>query len=123
MLDEQIHLYGHTEKSIEETIRRCLDKNILKEYLESRESEVHDIMFTLFDEEKYRELYLEELKEDAQAEGREEGRAEGMEKSLISSIKNIMESLNISVDKAMDALKIPNEKREYYKTQVMEKVL
>ena len=111
MLDEQIQLYGYTKKAITETIRICLDKNILKEFLESRRNEVNDIMFMLFDEELQQKLHDKETKETAMEEGRVEG--------LITSIKNLMESLNIPIDKAMDVLKVPNDKREYYKTQIV----
>ena len=107
MLDEQIQLYGYTEKAITETIRICLDKNILKEFLESRRNEVNDIMFMLFDEELQQKLHDKETKETA------------MEEGLMTSIKNLMESLNIPIDKAMDVLKVPNDKREYYKTQIV----
>lgn len=52
--DEQKKIYGRTRKAVEETIRICKDKDILKEYLSSREKEVIDIMMTLFDEETIR---------------------------------------------------------------------
>jgi hypothetical protein len=48
-----------------ETIRICKDKNILKEYLESREKEVVDIMMTLFDDEYILKTYVEEEKREA----------------------------------------------------------
>lgn len=48
---EQLKVYKDPRKAIVETIRICKDKNILKEYLESRESEVEDIMFMLYDDE------------------------------------------------------------------------
>ena len=50
--DEQRKLYGRTRKAIEETIRICKEKNVLKEYLESHEGEVITMMMTLFDEEQ-----------------------------------------------------------------------
>ncbi|MCI5500597.1 MAG: hypothetical protein MR409_01570 [Lachnospiraceae bacterium] len=50
--DEQRKLYGRTRKAIEETIRICKERNVLKEYLESREGEVVTMMMTLFDEEQ-----------------------------------------------------------------------
>ena len=68
-------------------------------------------MFMLFDEELQQKLHDKETIELAMEEGREEG--------VISSLKNLMESLNVSLDKAMDTLKIPKEKREHYKTQLM----
>ena len=50
--DEQRKLYGRTRKAIEETIRICKERNVLREYLENRESEVVTMMMTLFDEEQ-----------------------------------------------------------------------
>jgi len=50
--DEQRKLYGRTRKAIEETIRICKERNVLKEYLESREGEVVTMMMTLFDHEQ-----------------------------------------------------------------------
>ena len=52
ILDEQVKLYGRTKKAVQETIRICKDGDILKEYLESRESEVVDIMMQLYDREE-----------------------------------------------------------------------
>ena len=77
-----------------ETIRICIDDNILDDFLKSRESEVYDIMFALFDEEKYRKLAMKEIEEEAIEEGRaksiEGGRAEGRAEernTLIESMK------------------------------------
>ena len=50
--DEQRKLYGRTRQAIEETIYICKEKDVLKEYLESRETEVVTMMMTLFDEEQ-----------------------------------------------------------------------
>ena len=52
ILDEQVKLYGRTKKAVQETIHICKNGNILKEYLESRESEVVDIMMQLYDREE-----------------------------------------------------------------------
>jgi DNA-directed RNA polymerase specialized sigma24 family protein len=41
-----------------ETIRICKDRNLLKEYLESREMEVVTIMMSLFDEEEILKSYI-----------------------------------------------------------------
>ncbi|MDE7273794.1 MAG: hypothetical protein K2N95_12160, partial [Lachnospiraceae bacterium] len=38
--NKQRKLYGNTRRTIEETIRICKNRNVLKEYLESREQEV-----------------------------------------------------------------------------------
>ena len=49
--NEQRKLHGRTKEAILETIRVCKDKDVLKEYLESREGEVLDMMMTIFDDE------------------------------------------------------------------------
>lgn len=45
--DEQRKLYRNTKQAVTETIRICKDRNVLKEYLESKEQEVVDIMMVL----------------------------------------------------------------------------
>ena len=52
---------------------------MLKEYLEHRETEVEDIMLTLFDQDRITELYGNERAA--------EGRAEGMLKIVFSMLK------------------------------------
>lgn len=49
---------------------------------------------------------------------RHEGIEEGQEKERLSSIKNIMESLKLTADEAMDALKIPAGERKKYMTML-----
>ena len=61
---------------------------------------------------KYMRLW-EEL-DDAKKEGEIMGR----EESQIESIRNLMDSLSLSMEQAMDALKIPKDKREEYKKQL-----
>jgi len=57
--NEQIALYGRTQKSVLEAIRICKDRNVLREYLESREKEVVDIMMVLYDNEEIMRSYIE----------------------------------------------------------------
>ncbi len=57
--NEQIAIYGRTKKAILETIRICKDRNVLKEYLESKEKEVVDIMMVLYDEQEVMRSYVE----------------------------------------------------------------
>ena len=52
VFDEQRKQYGKTRKAIEETIRICKDRNIMKEYFEKREKEVITMLETLYDEEQ-----------------------------------------------------------------------
>lgn len=45
---------------------------------------------------------------------REKGRAEGMTNGILSSIKNIMETMGLSIEQAMMALKVPDTERQKY---------
>lgn len=126
--DEQIKQYGRTRKAILETIRICKDKDVLKQYLETRQKEVVDIMMTLFSQEYALDRYVEEKQAEAEIrgerrgiekgrieglaegkmEGRLQGRAEGkmegkMEAALNMrekglSAQNISDFLNVDID-------------------------
>ncbi|MDE7202142.1 MAG: hypothetical protein K2O91_09615 [Lachnospiraceae bacterium] len=61
VFDEQRKLYGMTEQTVKETIRICKDRNVLKEYLISREVEVVTIMMSLFDNEQIMKTYWKDM--------------------------------------------------------------
>jgi len=73
VFDEQIKLHGRTKKAVDETIRICKNRDVLKDYL-ARE-EVTSIMFGYFDYE----YELEHL--------RQEERAEGALRTLVNLVK------------------------------------
>ena len=66
--NEQVSLYGRTRKAIKETIRICKDKNVLKEYLESREQEVLSMLMELYDQEEVMRSYVESERYEAAEE-------------------------------------------------------
>lgn len=68
ILDEQVKLHGRTKRAVQETIQICKNGNILKEYLESRESEVVDIMMQLYDKEEVMRLYTKDVAVQASVE-------------------------------------------------------
>lgn len=51
-------------------------------------------------------------------EGRIAGWKQGRTESTIDSIRNIMDSLGLNVEEAMDALKIPEAERKYYNSKL-----
>lgn len=63
--NEQRKKHGQPKKAVTETIRICKDRNVLKEYLESKEQEVVDIMMTLFDDEYIWEAYAKDIADNA----------------------------------------------------------
>ncbi len=66
--NEQVEVYGRTRKAIQEAVRICKNKNVLKEYLESREQEVVDMMMELYDEQEILKSYVESEKYDVAKE-------------------------------------------------------
>ena len=103
---KKIKSHRKTKLAIEETIRLCRDENVLAKYLAEREGEVEDIMMTLFSQEEVNERYGYEC------------RKEGREENMLSSIHNLMDTMNFTVEKAMDALKVPMEDRERYASAI-----
>ncbi len=47
-------------------------------------------------------------------EGQAEGRAEGESNGFLKSIKKMVENFNVSANKAMDVLEIPENERYFY---------
>ena len=68
VFNEQTQQYGMTQKAVTETIRICKDRNVLKEYLHSREKEVVTIMMSLFDEEQIMNSFIRSERHDADRE-------------------------------------------------------
>ncbi len=64
------------------------------------------------------EMKIQEERDEARAEGRAEGERKGRAEEQLSSIRNLMESVGWTAQQAMDALKIPAEKREVYLAQL-----
>ena len=79
-------------------------------------------MVTLFNQQKVMEIHdyhiARAAREDGLKEGRAEGRAEGhlagRAEGVLSSIQNLMETLGLSIEAAMSALKIPEDERDKY---------
>ncbi len=53
-----------TKQAVTETIRICKDRNILKQYLSSKEVEVVTIMMSLFDDEQIMRTYAKDIKRE-----------------------------------------------------------
>ncbi len=64
VFNEQIKEHGMTKQAVTETIRICKDRNILKQYLSSKEVEVVTIMMSLFDDEQIMRTYEKDIKRE-----------------------------------------------------------
>lgn len=65
---EQTAIYGRSRKAIQEAIRICKNRNVLKEYLESREKEVVDMMMELYNQEEVMRSYVRSKEHDTKVE-------------------------------------------------------
>ncbi len=61
VFNDQIKEHGMTKQAITETIRICKDRNILKQYLNSKEVELVTIMTSLFDDEQIMRTYAKDM--------------------------------------------------------------
>ena len=84
---------GRTQEAAEEIIRRCILTNILPEYIESKRTEVIDIMLSLFNNEEIQRSFLKSEKKNAKEEGRKEGRAEGHREGAEKKEKEFLEKM------------------------------
>jgi len=98
--NEQRKKYGRTKKAVTETIRICIDRNVLKEYLENKEQEVVDIMMTLFDDEQVLEAYTKDIKDSA---ARETAVRMIMDREPLEKIARYVPALSIEELKEIEA--------------------
>lgn len=66
--NEQVAIHGRTREAVQEAIRICKERNVLKEYLSSREKEVVDMLMELYDEQEVLRSYVESEKYDMKVE-------------------------------------------------------
>lgn len=105
---EQVALYGRSREAILETIRICKDRNVLKEYLESREKEVVDIMMALYDEKEVIERYVESRENEAAIQSAVE-MCQELEVTINDAITRIAAKFNLEWSKSAEKV------HEYWK--------
>lgn len=92
------------EKAVRETIRICRDRNVLKKYLEGRESEVVNIMLTLFSQEEVWDMRVRsERKEAAIKTTIEDSKYFGATKQ--DTVLRLREKFNIPQNEADEMIK------------------
>jgi hypothetical protein len=117
--DEQRKKYGRTREAIKETIRICKDRNLLKEYLESREGEVVTIMMSLFDEEEIMKSYIASERYEAAKEANELAAKKAKEKEIATAKKLIMKN-TMSLDDIAEVMGLSKETVKNLQKEVME---
>ena len=99
--NEQMKEHGRTRKAVMEAIRICKDRDVLREYLSNRESEVADIMMVLYDEEEIMRSYVESERHEAKQEARYDEK--------IETAKRMLNDGALSVDKVAEFSNLPIE--------------
>ncbi len=112
--NEQRKLYGNTKQAVTETIRICKNRNVLKEYLESKEQEVVDIMMTLFDDEQILKAYAKDI-ENSTARETEKRTARETAERMIKMGKLSLDEIALYVPS------IPLDELKKLETEVMSK--
>lgn len=107
IFNEQRRIHGWNRQAVLETIWICKDRNVLKEYLENRESEVIDIMMTLYDEEKIMRTRENRIRLEERKKEQERGirlvieTYKRMNGTLSEAIEGLMQSYEMSRDEVM----------------------
>ena len=101
VFNEQIKKYGMTKQAVTETIRICKDRNILKQYLSSKEVEVITIMMSLFDDEQIMRTYAKDIAREADRATAE--RMIKMGKMTLEEIAQCVPSISLDELKEIEA--------------------
>ena len=72
---------GNLKSAVERAINRCIQEDLLKNYLLKKKAEVELMLLTEFNQEVYEQVIREESRAEGHKEGRKEGRAEGEERA------------------------------------------
>lgn len=97
VLDKNNKQYGYTKKSINETIKYCIENNILKDYLTEYKKEVYNIMTSVYDQKTATDMYGNERYAMGRVEGEIEAFIKIYKKGMIDA-NDAARMLNISVE-------------------------
>ena len=95
--NEQMKEHGRTRKAVMEAIRICKNRDVLREYLSNRESEVVSIMMVLYDEEEIMRSYVESERYEAKRDEK------------IETAKRMLNDGALSMDKVAEFSNLPIE--------------
>lgn len=102
--------------AVEQAVDSCIAEDVLTDFFTEQKAEVVSMSIYEYNEEYVRKSFMEE----GRREGRREGHREGVDSGMMSAIRNIMESLHLTLEQAMSALMISDEKKNVYR-KMMEK--
>ena len=103
------------ESAVEMAIDYCIENDILADFLRKRRAEVMSMSIFEYNQEAHLRQVAEENRADGWEEGREtghregkiEGHREGKVAGILESVESLMETLGLTAEQAMEALRIP----------------
>ncbi len=102
------------EEAVRQSVNECISEKILEDFFREHREEIVEMGIYEFDQE----LHDQVLREDGEAIGMEKGieigRREAVEIGRREAIENLMDTLNLTEEQAMEALKIPESERKKY---------
>ena len=103
------------EAAVGEAVRYCIANDYLGGYFRQKQKEeVFDMLNFVWDQERALEIRAEEARAEGLSQGLSQGVSQGVLETTITAIRNVMQSMNFSVEKAMDVLQIPADERAKY---------
>lgn len=97
-------------------VQYCKENNVMNDYIPHKESEVINMFGFEWNEDEYRKVLLEEGEARGLAIGEARGEAKGQTHGIVMSIRNLMKNMNLSAEKAMEALGISKDEYSKYMT-------
>jgi hypothetical protein len=73
-------------EAIATAMRRCIDEGVMADYLKTRGSEVENMIFTEFNIDVAKEVWMEEARQDGREAGLEAGMEAGLEKAAKAAL-------------------------------------
>lgn len=105
---ERVEFYRATGitrgEAILAAMKWCIEKDIMRNFLEAHKWEVFDMVNLVWNEEDAKNFYI--------AQGREQGIERGERKNALENIRALMKNLHWTAQVAMDALGISPEKQK-----------
>ena len=106
------------EEAVRQAVDECISEGVLAEFFKENREEIVEMGIYEFNQEVYDEV----LREDGEARGIEIGRSQGIEIGKgqgieigrRQAIENLMDTLHLTAQQAMEALKIPENERIKY---------
>ena len=102
------------EQAVEMAITYCIQHDILSAFLSEHRTEVMSMSIFEYNQEQHFRQIAEENMAAGWEKGRIVGEAEGEHKATLMNIKSLTETLGLTIEQALNALKIPENEQEKY---------